>query len=114
MVSAAYKTEQIEDIDGIGYEYEFMEPTEDRMLALMTELFETHWSQIVFGPCIQGAVFEVRVTAPAKKITVLDGYLTVDFGDWHFHLCIGEHRGTKSNPAPKALVACWCPAAARA
>ncbi|MGQ0811059.1 MAG: DUF7676 family protein [Nitrospiraceae bacterium] len=103
MMTEGYKTEQIEDVDGMRYEYEFMEATEDRILPLMTDLFETYWSQIVFGPCIQGAVFEVRVTAPAKKLTMLDGYLTVDFGDWHFHLCIGEHRGTKANPAPKAL-----------
>jgi hypothetical protein len=25
-----------------------------------------------------------------------DGYVTVDFGRWHFHLCIGEH--TASGP----------------
>lgn len=103
MISAAYKTEQIVETDGMRYEYEFMEPTEHALLALMRDLFERHWSQIVFGPCIQGAVFEIRVTAPAKKITMLDGYLTVDFGDWHFHLCIGEHRGTKASPTPKAL-----------
>lgn len=103
MLTDTYKTESVEDVDGIGYEYEFMEPTEPALLALIKELFETHWGQIVFGSCIQGAVFEVRVPAPAKKITMLDGYLTVDFGEWHFHLCIGEHRGTKANPAPKAL-----------
>ena len=103
MLTESYRTELIEDVDGVGYEFEFMEPAEDKIRALLTELFETHWPEIVFGPCIQGAVFEVRVPAPAKKISMLDGYLTVDFGDWHFHLCIGEHRGTKANPAPKAL-----------
>lgn len=103
MLTETYKTEALEDVDGVGYEYEYMEPAEDRILLLMTELFGTYWGQIVFGPCIQGAVFEVRVPAPAKNITMLDGYLTVDFGEWHFHLCIGEHRGTKANPAPKAL-----------
>ncbi|HWF61617.1 MAG TPA: hypothetical protein VN666_15085 [Nitrospira sp.] len=103
MPTESYRTEIIEDIDGMGYEYEFMEPTEGKLLALLTELFETHWSHIVFGPCIQGAVFEVRVPTAAKKISMLDGYLTVDFGDWHFHLCIGQHQGTKANPAPKAL-----------
>ena len=103
MPTESYRTEIINDVDGIGYEYEFMEPTEDKLLALLTELFETHWSQIMFGPCIQGAVFEVRVPTAAKKISMLDGYLTVDFGDWHFHLCIGQHQGTKANPAPEAL-----------
>lgn len=103
MKAPAYKTEQIEGIDGMRYEYEFMEPTEHALLALMKDLFETHWSHIVFGPCVQGAVFEVRLVEPPKKLTVLDGYLTVDLGDWHFHLCIGNHRGTKANPTPEAL-----------
>ena len=24
---------------------------------------------------------------------MLDGYLTVDTGAWHFHLCVNDHRG---------------------
>ena len=24
---------------------------------------------------------------------MLDGYLTVDTGIWHFHLCVNDHRG---------------------
>ena len=24
---------------------------------------------------------------------MLDGYATVDFRDWHFHICIGKHEG---------------------
>jgi hypothetical protein len=24
---------------------------------------------------------------------MLDGYLTVDTGPWHFHLCVNDHRG---------------------
>src|SRR5262245_6044592 len=59
---------------------------------LLRELFEQHWREIIFGPCIQGAVFEVRLTEPPEKISMLDGYLTVDVGPWHFHLCIDEHK----------------------
>jgi hypothetical protein len=103
MATPAFKTEQVHGIDGMVYEYEFMEPTEETLLALMKDLFETHWAQIVFGPCIQGAVYEVRLIEPPKKISVLDGYLTVDLGDWHFHLCIGKHKGTKVNPTSEAL-----------
>ncbi len=103
MIVQQYRTETVEELDGSRITYEYVEPTEETLRAFFQELFETHWAQIVFGPCIQGAVFEVRVTAPAKTITILDGYLTVDFGEWHFHLCIGEHRGTNANPAPKAL-----------
>ncbi len=29
-------------------------------------------------------------------LSYLDGYLTVDLGYWHFHLCIGPHQGTPS------------------
>lgn len=102
MHAPLYKMESIEGVDGLRYEYEYMVPTEEALLALMKDLFETHWSQIVFGPCIQGAVFEVRLRE-APKLGYLDGYLTVDVGDWHFHLCIGQHRGTKANPIPEAL-----------
>lgn len=63
------------------------------LLAILMELFE-HWSQeIRFGPLIQGAVYEIRLSGPPARISMLDGYVTVDLGDWHFHLCIGEHRG---------------------
>lgn len=80
-----------------------IEPTEAVLLALFTELFTDHWDKIHFGPLIQGAVFEIKADAPPHKIGMLDGYLTVDFGTWHFHLCIGEHKGTKRNPCPPDL-----------
>jgi hypothetical protein len=44
---------------------------------------------------VQGAVIEVRF-AQAPRLSQLDGYLTVDLGQWHFHLCIGPHHGTPS------------------
>jgi hypothetical protein len=75
---------------------------EDSVFRLFRLLFEQHASEIVFGPCIEGAVFEIRAERPAA-VTLLDGYLTVDLGAWHFHLCIGEHRGTAANPCPPEL-----------
>jgi len=66
---------------------------EATLLAILTELFDQWWREIRFGPLIQGAVYEIRLTAPPRPISMLDGYATVDVGDWHFHLCIGEHRG---------------------
>jgi len=33
----------------------------------------------------------------------MDGYITVDFGTWHFHICIGETKGSSKNPTPDAL-----------
>jgi hypothetical protein len=65
------------------------------MKELVDELFVHNWQHIVVGPCIEGAVFEVRFqTAPDVRIS--DGYLTVDLGVWHFHLCISTHKGSTS------------------
>jgi hypothetical protein len=93
--------------DGTRTEYFDVEPGEERLLALLRELFEEHWGEIVFGPCLQGAVFELRF--PEKpRVSVLDGYVTIGPegpGTWHFHLCIGPHRGTESRPTPPALAA---------
>lgn len=68
-----------------------------------TDLFGNHWQQIHFGLPVQGAVFEIRVTAAPEKISMLDGYLTVDFGTWHFHICIGEHKGSRNHPVDPEL-----------
>lgn len=103
MTTPAYRSETIEEVDGARLEYEYVEPQVELLLPLLRELFATHWSEITFGPCIQGAVYEIRLTEPPKEITMLDGYLTVDVGAWHFHLCIGEHQGTTANPVPEAL-----------
>lgn len=78
-------------------------PGRELLEALLRDLFENHYESLTFGPCIQGAVFECRVKAPPRKISYLDGYLTVDLGDWHFHLCIGEHRGDARRPCPPEL-----------
>ena len=96
-----------EHLDGFRTEYFDVEPTQERLLALLRELFEEHWAEVIFGPCIEGAVFEGRF-ASRPKVAVLDGYLTADVGgaaSWHFHLCIGEHVGTRTRPTPPALAA---------
>lgn len=66
---------------------------------LLRDLFENHWREIVFGPLIEGAAWEMRADAP-PRIGLLDGYLTVAFGVPHFHICIGETKGMRSNPTP--------------
>lgn len=98
-----YRTEMVQEVDGSRVEHEYLDLQEEKLLALLRDLFEKHWEKIVFGPCIQGAVFEIRLTAPPKKISVLDGYLTVDLGPWHFHLCMGDHRGTVKHPTSPEL-----------
>jgi hypothetical protein len=95
-------TEAVIEPDGSNSELFDLPHDEDSLLRLFKLLFEKHAAEITFGPCIQGAVFEIQVEKPAE-LGMLDGYLTVDLGTWHFHLCIGEHRGTTTNPCPPAL-----------
>lgn len=67
----------------------------DTVERLMTEVFREHWAAIFAGPVIEGAAWEVRFTSP-PVVSMLDGYLTVDTGAWHFHLCVNDHRGAAS------------------
>ncbi len=73
------------------------------LFVLLRDLFEQHWQEIIFGPCVQGAVFEIRAAGAPRKVSLFDGYLTVDFGPWHFHICIGENRGAPRDPTPADL-----------
>ena len=94
-----------ENLDGTRTEYFTFECTEAALLALLRELFEEHWEHVIFGPCIEGAVFEGRFGAQ-PRVTLLDGYVTVQLQgseSWHFHLCIGPHRGSPGLPTPPAL-----------
>ncbi len=78
-------------------------PGRELLEELLRDLFENHYEEFIFGPCIQGAVFECHVRQPPERIGYSDGYLTVDFGEWHLHLCIGEHKGDKRRPCPPDL-----------
>ena len=64
---------------------------------LLREIFSVHWDKVDFGILIQGAVFEVKAPHAPTRIGMLDGYLTIEFSSWHFHVCIGEHHGTPGN-----------------
>ncbi len=79
-------------------------PTDENTLhRLLADIFSNHWPSIIFGPLIQGAAYEFRCPRAPKSITLLDGYLTVHFGGTHFHLCIGENKGTEDHPTPPHL-----------
>lgn len=80
-----------------------LDTSQDTLLALLKELFEEHWPHIVFGTMIQGSVFEIKADQPPRRVSLLDGYLTVDFGTWHFHVCIGDNYGTAARPTPPEL-----------
>jgi len=45
---------------------------------------------------VEGAVFEIACQS-APELRYSDGYLTVDLGPWHFHLCLGPHKGSTSD-----------------
>ncbi len=69
-------------------------PAEESFLHdLLKRLFEDHWHDLTFGPLIPGAAWEIRVPNAPTRVHLNNGYLTVDFGLWHFHLCIGEFTG---------------------
>ena len=80
-------------------------PLEEAFLdAFLRDLFEQHWPGIRFGPMIQGAAYEWKCPGAPRRISLYDGYLTVMFGNGgHFHLCIGENRGSAANPTGPAL-----------
>lgn len=78
-------------------------PTEELLHAILRDLFAHHWTEITFGPLIQGAAWELRTDKPPHKMVLHDGYLTIDFGLTHMHLCIGPHRGDPYFPTDSTL-----------
>ena len=99
-------TRKIQTVDepGMGTLEVFpLDTSEEFLHGLLADVFRNHWREIVFGTLIQGAVFEIRAPNAPIKISLLDGYLTVNFGAWHFHLCIGATKGTRRNPTGAAL-----------
>ena len=93
-----------QEMDGSRTVYDEVDVTGDRVERLMTEIFAEHWAAVTVGPIIEGAAWEIRFTAP-PRVTVLDGYLTVDTGPWHFHLCVNTHRGAPAELAKLRRVA---------
>jgi len=84
--------EVVREPDGSLTEYTEVAVAGDAVERLMTEVFREHWAAISAGPIVDGAAYEIRFTA-APTLSMLDGYLTVDTGPWHFHLCVNDHRG---------------------
>jgi hypothetical protein len=77
----------------------FSLPTDAASLEeLLRDLFENYWREITFGILIQGAAWEMKADRAPTRIGMFDGYLTVAFGVPHFHICIGETRGSRARP----------------
>lgn len=84
----------VEAEDG-GREQRWPLPADEQsLLGLIHVCFDEYWDEIWFGIIMEGAAWEVAAPNPPKRISMYDGYATVDFGRWHFHLCIGEHQGS--------------------
>jgi len=80
-----------------------LEPSEELLFKLLKDIFENWWEDIFFGTLIQGAAWEVMAPNPPTKSSILDGYITVNFGAWHFHICVGPTTGVGSEPTPVEL-----------
>jgi hypothetical protein len=94
---------RIVDEDGAAVDVFALPADEASLEALLRELFAEHWQDITFGPIIQGAAWEMRAAQAPDRIGMMDGYLTIAFGTPHFHICIGEHKGTRASPVSPEL-----------
>jgi hypothetical protein len=99
LVAAGYRTTEQEHDD---LEVFPLPVDEASLLEVLTEVFERHWRSVQFGTLIQGAAFEIRASSQ-PRLSMLDGYLTVDCGESHFHLCIGAHHGDPGHPVGPEL-----------
>ena len=84
--------EIIQQMDG-AYELFPVSPDQETLLAILKDCLK-EWEHIRIGPLIPGAIWEIKPPGP-PRFGFQDGYVTMDFGSWHSHLCIGE---TKSAP----------------
>src|SRR5262245_18586987 len=90
MAAAAHTVER--GPDGSITTYDTVSVEGDRIERLLSELFTQHWHAISAGPVMEGAAYAIRFIAP-PVVLMLAGYLTVDLGSWHFHLCVNDHAG---------------------
>ena len=81
----------VRETDGSLTRYDDVSVAGDTVARLVDEVFSRHWADVTFGPVIEGSAWEIRLTAP-PTLSLRDGYLTVDTGAWHFHLCVGDHE----------------------
>lgn len=80
---------------------------EDLLVRLVTDLFENCWADITFGPLVPGAAWEIRAPGAPERVSFSAGYLTVDFGRWHFHLCLGQPTGDPQVVGVRRTAQAW-------
>src|SRR5919109_2119339 len=86
----------VENVDGSRTEFDDMPTDAATLERFMREVFEQHWDGICVGPILQGAAYELMYNKP-PKVTLSAGYLTVDTGEYHFHLHIGVPEGERGS-----------------
>lgn len=92
--AAAREVRRILDEPGGGRFEAWAIPADEQTLwRLLRDVFEGHWAEIRFGPVVPGAAWEIRAPCAPVRMSLTGGYATIDFGAWHFHLCIGEFKG---------------------
>lgn len=85
----------IVDEPGNGTLEIFPLPTdEETLVSIVTDVYGTWWEHIHFGIIVPGGAWEVAAPNAPVEIRTSNGYVTVDFGRWHFHLCVGEYTGS--------------------
>ena len=102
-MDAVAASHRIVDEDGSTADVFTLSTDQASLEKLLRDLFENHWREITFGPLIQGAAWEMRAAQAPTTISMFDGYLTIAFGVPHFHLCIGEHKGSRASPVSPEL-----------
>src|SRR5438552_2515158 len=93
------RTSSEQNLDGTTTEYFEVEPRPSTLLAVLRGMFARHWRELVFGPCIQGAVFEGRFVAP-PRLSTLDGYVTVSAGGGRAVALPPLHRAAPGHAQP--------------
>jgi len=91
------------NLDGTRTEYDDVLPEPSLLERLLREIFEHHWDGITVGPILQGAAYELQYRKP-PKVSMGAGYLTVDTGEYHFHLYVGEPESAAASPRNPELV----------
>lgn len=84
-------------------------PLDDAYLSeMLIYIFTNYWEQVIFGPDIPGAGYEMTCPQAPTFIDYSNGYLTMNFGEQHFHICLGTgghpYEGEKRNRLPGRAV----------
>lgn len=80
-----------------------LDTSEAFLFGMLKDIFENYWDKVQFGILIQGSVLEIQAPSKPEKVALFDGYLTVEFGHWHMHICVGENKGRGCEPTSKAV-----------